>query len=158
MVDYVKVLAAKKEVTYATDAAPTLAANAIVTRNFSAKPVETDTLERNLDNRTFGAQPVAPANERQTISYEVELAGSGAAGTAAPWQELLEGCGFAPPVLTATIKAQQVMALAGTAQSSLDAGITGSVTRSARWWARAAPRPWTSPPASTRSSPSSSPA
>lgn len=114
-----KVLIAKKEVVYGTDSVPTLAANGIVTRNFSAKPVESDTLNRNLDTRQYGAQPVAPTNERQTVSYEVELAGSGAAGTAPAWMELFEGCGFAPPLLTAAAKAEQRMALATSSQSSL---------------------------------------
>ncbi len=107
MVDMIKVLAAKKEAIYGTDSAPTLAANAILTRNFRSKPVETDRIDRNLDGRSYGATPGAPSNERQTISYEVELAGSGAAGTAAPWMELLEACGLAAPVLTATVKAEQ---------------------------------------------------
>lgn len=119
MTDYVKTLLAKKEAVYATDAAPTPAANAVVTRNFSSKPVETDALNRNLDNRQYGAQPVAPTNERQTCSFEVELAGSGAAGTAPAWMELFEGCGFAPPTLTAATKAEQRMQLASLAQSSL---------------------------------------
>ena len=119
MTDFVKVLAAKKEVTYGTDAAPTLAANAIVTRNFSAKPVETDTLERNLDNREFGAQPIAPTNERQTVSYQVELAGGGAVAAVPAWMELLEGCGFAPPVVTAAAKVEQRMQRASNAMSSL---------------------------------------
>lgn len=119
MPDFVKVLAAKKEVTYGTDAVPTLAANAIVTRNFSAKPVETDTLERNLDNREYGAQPISPTNERQTVSYEVELAGGGPTRPPPPWMELLEGCGFAPPVVTATALVEQRMQRASSAMSSL---------------------------------------
>lgn len=119
MVDMVKVLVAKKEATYATDAAPTLADNAVLTRNFSSKPVEVDRLERNLDRGSFGASPSAPSNERQTVSYEVELAGSGAAGTAAAWMELAEGCGMEAPVLVAGVSATQRFAAAGAAQSSL---------------------------------------
>lgn len=119
MVDMVKVLAAKKEAAYATDALPTLAANAVLTRNFSSKPVEMDRLERNLDRGSFGASPSAPSNERQTVSYEVELAGSGAAGTAPAWMELLEGCGMAPPVVTAGVDVLQRFAAAGAAQGSL---------------------------------------
>lgn len=119
MVDMVKVLAAKKETTYGTDAAPTLADNAIVTRNFASQAVAVDQLERNLDRGSFGASPIAPSNERQTTSFEVELAGSGTAGVAPAWMELLEGCGMAAPTLTALTDATQIFAAAGAAQSSL---------------------------------------
>lgn len=119
MIDNVKILASKKEAVYATDAAPTLAENAILTRNFSAKPIEADRLDRNLDGRGFGATASAPSNERQTISYETEIAGAGAAGTAPAWMELLEGCGMAAPVLTAGVDAVQRMAAAGSVMSSL---------------------------------------
>lgn len=119
MTDMVKVVMAKKEVTYLTDPVPTLAANAILTRNFSAKPVETDQLERNLDTRTFGATAVVVTNERQSMSYEVEMAGSGAAGTAPAWMELLEACGMAPPVVTAATKAEQRFALPTAVPGSL---------------------------------------
>ncbi|MFY9350108.1 MAG: hypothetical protein WBL20_10295 [Sphingobium sp.] len=119
MVDAIKVVIAKKETVYASDAAPTGAANAILTRNFSSKPIETDRLDRNLDLPTFGAQPSATSNERRTMSYEVEIAGSGAAGTAPPWMELLEGCGMAAPALTPGVSAVQSFAAAGAAASSL---------------------------------------
>jgi hypothetical protein len=119
MVDAVKVLLAKKETTYGTDATPTVGANAILTRNFSTKPVEVDRVERNLDQRIYGARASVPSNERQTMGFEVELAGSGSAGTAPGWMELLEACGMAPPVLTASTSAVQNFAAPGTTPSSL---------------------------------------
>lgn len=119
MVDSVKVLSAKKEAVYGTDAAPTLAANAILTRNFKASPLITDPLDRNLDRGSFGSMPTKATNKRQEISYEVELAGSGDAGTAPAWMELLEACGMAPPVLVADTSAAQAMAAANTLQGSL---------------------------------------
>lgn len=118
MVDAVKVVLFKKETTYATDSTPLVGANAILTRNFSAKPIEGDRLERPLDRGTYGANPSATSNERQTRSFEVELAGSGAAGTAPRWMELLEACGMAAPVLTAATKAEQKFALVNAVKSS----------------------------------------
>ena len=97
MTEAVKVLTAKKETVYGTDAAPTLAANAVVTRNFRASPLITDPLERNLDRGSFGATPIVATNRRQELSYELEIAGSGTAGTAPAWMEFLEACGMAPP-------------------------------------------------------------
>ncbi|HEX7820636.1 MAG TPA: hypothetical protein VF463_08450 [Sphingobium sp.] len=119
MVDYVAVVLAKKEATYGVDAVPVVGTNGILTRNYSGKPVDIDQIERNLDTRVFGALAGAPSNERRSISYEVEVAGSGTAGTAPGWMELLEGCGMAAPVLTATTSAKQQFALPGVAASSL---------------------------------------
>lgn len=119
MTEAVKVLTAKKETVYGTDAAPTLAANAVVTRNFRASPLITDPLERNLDRGSFGATPIVATNRRQELSYELEIAGSGTAGTAPAWMEFLEACGMAPPALVAGTSATQAMAAAGTTPSSL---------------------------------------
>jgi hypothetical protein len=117
MVDWVAVVLAKKEVTYGTDAAPTAAANGILTRNYQGKPVDVDQVDRNLDSGAYGARASAPSNERRTFSYEVELGGSGAAGTAPAWMELLEGCGMAAATLAAGVSATQVFAAPGTSTS-----------------------------------------
>lgn len=119
MTDMVKVLVAKKEAVYGAHAGPTLAANAIVTRGFEAKPVEVDRLERNIDNGNHGATPDAPSNERQTMSYQVEMAGSGVAGTAPAWMELLEGCSMEAPAITAATSAVQRFAAASAVKSAL---------------------------------------
>ncbi len=119
MVDAVKVIAAKKEAVYGTDIVPTLADNAILTRNFRPLPLATDPLERNLDRGSFGSTPIAATNKRQELAYEVEVAGSGDAGVAPAWMELLEACGMAPPVLVADTSATQRMAAASTPQSSV---------------------------------------
>lgn len=121
MVDAYSAAYLKKEVTYGTDAVPTAAANAILTRNFSASPLDNDKLERNLDKPSRGASPVAVTNQRSSFSFECELAGSGTAGTAPAWMELLEACGMSAPVLTATTKAEQKFAALGTNISSLTA-------------------------------------
>lgn len=117
MVDWVAVVLAKKEVTYGTDAVPVAATNGVLTRNYQGKPVDLDQLERNLDSGLYGAQASAPSNERRTFSYEVEIAGSGAAGTAPAWMELLEGCGMAAAVLSPGVDAQQSFAAPGVGAS-----------------------------------------
>lgn len=119
MVDAYNSLFGKKEAVYGTDPALTGAANAVACRNLRVKPIVGDKLERNLDKPTRGAVPTAITNLRQELSFELELAGSGAAGTAAPWMEFLEGCGMAAPVLTAATKAEQKFAALGTALSSI---------------------------------------
>lgn len=117
-----KVILLKKETTYGTDAAPTTAANAALTRNFQApNPIQVDQLERNLDLPTKGRRKTAPTNRRTTFSYELELAGSGSAGTAAAWMEHLEACGMAAPTLTASTRAEQKFAAEGAALSAVTA-------------------------------------
>lgn len=119
MVDAVSTVWAKKEAVYGQDAAPTGAANGVLTRNFSMKPLEMDRADRGLDQLIYGAQSTAPGNKRMTSTYEVEIAGSGAAGTAPRWMELLEACGMVAPVVTAATDARQQFAAPGSAVSSL---------------------------------------
>lgn len=120
MVDTSKVLFARKETTYGQ--APVnvaTGANSVLTRNFSAKPIAVDQIQRNIDRAIRGATKSAPSNERTSISCEVEIAGSGAAGTAPAWMELLEACGMSAPVLVAGTSATQKGTPIGTALSSL---------------------------------------
>lgn len=118
MVGTRKVILGKKESVYGTDAVPTAAANAILTRNFRVTPLEVDQRERNLDLPSRGRTQTAATNKRSTRTFEVEIAGSGVAGTAAPWAELHEACGMEPSVLTAGTDATQRFAGAGSDGSS----------------------------------------
>lgn len=110
MVDARRVIAAKTEATYGQDAAPTLAADAVLTRNYSTKPVEVDRVQRPLDNQKYGATKTAPSNHRATSTYEVEVAGSGTAGQAPAWMRLNNACGMALPVIEAGVSATQKFA------------------------------------------------
>lgn len=120
MVDTSKVLYAKKEAAYGVEPANIQSGgSAALTRNFSAKPMAMDVIARNIDRAVRGGTKVGTSNARQTISYELELAGSGTAGLAPSWMEHLEACGMAAPVLVATTSATQSFAPIGTALSSL---------------------------------------
>lgn len=119
MVDAVRVIAVKPEANYGTDAAPTLADNAILTRNYSTTPVEVDQVNRNLDSRKYGASKGKPSNARHRSTYEVELAGSGAAGTAPAWMALLAACGLTAPAIAAGASATQTFAQPGAVAASL---------------------------------------
>jgi hypothetical protein len=121
MADYFPVALIKKEVTEGLDPVPTPLLNAILTRGFKCEPLKIDLLERNLDLPALGATTGVPTNEVGMMSFECELQGSGAAGTAPPWMVLNEGCRMAAPVLTATVKAEQRMAAITAAPSSLGA-------------------------------------
>ena len=118
MADYFNSMLFKKELFYGTDSIPTPSANAALTRSLSVSPLVVDQIERNLDLPAHGARRSAPSNRRQEISYEIELAGPGAAGTAPPWMEHLEVCGMEPPVLAVGVDARQRFAPALAAKSS----------------------------------------
>lgn len=100
----------------------TAAANAFLVRNFQSTPIEVDTIERNLDLPTVGGSKVAITNPRQTMSFEVEIAGSGTANLAPRWMEMLQGCGMAAPSVIAgpPAKVEQKFGVAPFASGELD--------------------------------------
>lgn len=89
---------AKIEETYGTDAVPTGAANAILAKNVQFTPLEADEVARDLYWPFLGAQGSLLAGEHVVMTYQVELAGSGAAGTAPSWGPLIRACGFAETI------------------------------------------------------------
>ena len=93
-----KIVLAKIETTYGTDATPTGAANAILVRNLNLTPQESDFADRNLIRPYLGRSQQIPAGIRAVLEFEVELAGSGAAGTAPGWGVLMRACGHSETV------------------------------------------------------------
>lgn len=83
------------EATYGTDAGPTPAANAILTRSVDVTPLAGDDIERNLLRSYYGNSQSIAGEKHVELTLEVELAGSGTAGTAPSWAPLLRACGFA---------------------------------------------------------------
>ncbi len=84
---------AKVETVYGTDAAPA-AANSLLISNATLTPLENDVAQRPYVKPYLGVTPDVPAASRVALDFEVEIAGSGAAGTAPPWGALLRACGF----------------------------------------------------------------
>ena len=60
--------------------------------------IEPDNVDRNLVTPWLGNSEQLPATRRAKLNFKVELAGSGAAGTAPAWGKLMRGCGFAETV------------------------------------------------------------
>lgn len=89
-----KVLLAKIEGTYGTDPTPTGADNAILTKGLTIQPYGGARVSRDLDRSTFGAQSEINTGPLVVVSFAVELAGSGTAGSAPAWGPLLQACGF----------------------------------------------------------------
>lgn len=87
-------LLAKIEGTYGTDPTPTGAANAMLTKGLTIQPYNGARVSRDLDRSTFGAQSEINTGPFVVVSFGVELAGSGTAGTAPAWGPLIQACGF----------------------------------------------------------------
>ncbi len=96
-----KIVAAKIETTYGTDASPS-GSNAILVRNLTLTPQESDFADRNLIRPYLGRSQQIPAGIRAVLEFEVEIAGSGAAGTAPGWGALMRSCGFSETISAST--------------------------------------------------------
>ena len=97
-----KVVLAKKESTYGTDPTPTKDNNAILLRSAELAPIASSEVSRNLEGRGLGNQAKMLTDIHATLNCSVEMASSGAAGTAPAWGPLLEACGFASTVANNT--------------------------------------------------------
>lgn len=97
-----KILLAKVETTYGTDATPTGASNAIQTSDLSITPLAGPTVSRNLDRATLGNDLQIQVGTFVQISFMVEIAGSGTVDTAPAYGPLLEACGFAETINAST--------------------------------------------------------
>lgn len=97
-----KALLAKAEVTYGTDPTPTGGANAILAANVSFDPSLGEEVPREIIQTYMGHQGVILTGDYAKISYEVEMAGAGAAGTAPKYGPCLQGCGFAEVITAGT--------------------------------------------------------
>lgn len=97
-----KTILAKIEGTYGVDAAPTPAADAVVTRGFKITPLDGDTVSRNLDRPTFGNDQEIMTSKRVKVEFEVEAQASGTSGpTILPpaYAPLLRACGLKQTVI-----------------------------------------------------------
>lgn len=96
---------AKIETPYGTDATPTGAANAILISNQNINPLNAQNVERNNVRSYFGASGQLIGSAYVEVSFDVEIAGSGAAGTPPAWGVLFRGCSFAETV-TASVRTE----------------------------------------------------
>ena len=97
-----RLLLAKTEDTYGTDSTPTGSANAILVRNLEIVPLQSDIVQRELIRPYLGNYEQLLANTRVQVTFEVELAGSGTAGTAPAYGPVLKACGLAETLVATT--------------------------------------------------------
>lgn len=113
-----RLLLTKIESTYATDSSPA-GTDAVLVRNLEITPIESDTVSRDLIRPYLGHSQQILSQARVSITFEVELAGSGTSGTASRVDSLLRACGLAATTTSSDVT--------GTAQ----AGSAGSITLAA---------------------------
>lgn len=103
----------KIETTYGVDSVPTGAANALLISDQSITPLDAQNIDRDLVRGSFGAseQLVGPASVK--LSFSVELAGSGTAGTAPAWGALLQACACSEGVLATPARVEYMPASTG---------------------------------------------
>lgn len=92
-----KILLVKPEVEYGVDPAPD-GSNAIVTKNLSISPYEGNMVSRDVDRDSLGNDLEFNTAPYVKITFGVELAASGVAGTAPGWGAILRACGFSETV------------------------------------------------------------
>lgn len=85
-----------------TPGTPVPGTNAILCKGFTPKPISGKVIERNLITGFKGNQSGGFTGEHRVFEFEVELAGSGAAGTAPKFAPLLLGCGLSETLLATT--------------------------------------------------------
>lgn len=95
-------LLAKVETTAGTDSVPTAALNAILCRAFMPEMITADEVSRDFIRPYKGNGGTLTAGVYRKLTCEVELAGSGTAGTAPGWAPLLKACGFSETVVAVT--------------------------------------------------------
>jgi len=108
------VLLAVAQVAKGTPGAPVPGTNAILCKGFTPQPIKGKFTERGLIKGSKGNFGGIFSGEHRVFEFEVELAGSGTAGTAPKFAPLLLGCAMAETLLAVTSAAYQPTAGDGT--------------------------------------------
>ena len=96
-----RLLRAKIESTYGTDSTPA-GTDAVLVRSLEITPLNSDVVERELVRPYLGNFEQLLANQHVEVTFEVELAGSGTAGTAPAWGPIFRACGMGETIVATT--------------------------------------------------------
>jgi hypothetical protein len=95
-------LLAKLESVVGTDPVPTAGLNAMLARAITPQPVVAEFAERTNIRPYFGTGGQVAVAQHSECELEIELASSGAAGTAPAWGPLIQACGFSETITAST--------------------------------------------------------
>lgn len=96
-----RLILAKAESTYGTDSSPA-GTDAVLVRNLDITPLSGELVGRDLIRPFLGNFDQLIARTSVAISFEVELAGSGTAGTAPRYGAILKACGMSETTVAST--------------------------------------------------------
>lgn len=96
-----RLILAGSENTYGT-AATLTGADAVLCSKLEVEPLQLELVDRELVRGMFGNSPQIVARRAVRVRFDVELAGSGTAGTAPRWGSLLKACGRSETVVATT--------------------------------------------------------
>ena len=89
---------AKAESSYATNPNPSGSANYVQVIDLNIEPIVSDEVSRDLIRPYMGNYEVIPANTRVNVTFDVEMSGSGSAGTAPKYGSILKACGLSETI------------------------------------------------------------
>lgn len=116
-----RLILSKIESPYGTDSSPS-GTDAILVRNLEISPIEADVVSRDLIRPYLGNYDQLLAQTRVVVTFQVEMAGSGTAGTAPRFSSLLRACGMAETITAAPVTGSAVAGAANTI--TLAAGVS----------------------------------
>lgn len=108
-----RAILSKIEGTYGADPTPTAALDAILMSNLTVSPMEMTLVQRNNIKSYMGNNPSVLAAIYAKVGFDVEMAGSGTAGTAPAYDELLRACGTSATALAAPVTGTATAGSAG---------------------------------------------
>ncbi len=119
-----RAILAKIETTYGVDPTPTGGANAILMSNITVSPMEMNLAQRNNIKAYLGNNPSVLAAIYAKVSFDVEVAGSGTAGTAPGYGPLLRACALSETLLGTALTGTAAAGGASTIQFAAGASAT----------------------------------
>lgn len=96
-----RLLLAKIEGTYGTDSTPA-GTDVVLVSNMSIQPLQLELKDRELILGYLGNTEMVVGQRLVGITFDVEIAGSGTAGTAPKWSALMQACGFSETIVAST--------------------------------------------------------
>ena len=96
-----RLLLAKIETTYGTDPTPA-ATDAVLVSSLEVQPLQLELKDRELILGYLGNTEMVVGQRLVSVSFDVEIAGSGTAGTAPKRSALMQACGFSETIVAST--------------------------------------------------------
>jgi hypothetical protein len=98
-----RAILSKIETTYGVDPTPAAGSDALLMSNLTISPLEMTLVQRQNIKAYMGNNPNVIAASYSKVSFDIEMAGSGSAGTAPAFDELLRGCALSATTLAAPV-------------------------------------------------------